>query len=161
MRPDLLALALSALALALGCSRGLSGQVVTEPVDDWSFVAEAEDVAFATESGDTFTFVAAGPLVHEGALYLQASTIFARDDGALDALLAGEGLRMRVGSKLYDLDARRLTTPEEVSPLVPVILRQSRIEATGARWDPEPERYPGTQARQWFFRLESAAPVTR
>lgn len=162
MRPHAVALALSlALSLELGCSGGLSGEAVSEPVDDWSFVAEADDVAFATASGDTFTFVNAGPLVHEGALYFQATTIFERGDDALDALLAGERLRMRANGKLYDLDATRLTTPEEVDPLLPGMLRQSGIEATGARWDPEPERYPGTQVRRWLFRLESAPPGAR
>ena len=58
--------------------------------------------------------------------------------------------------KLYDLDARQLTTPAEIDRILPGLVRQNGIEATGVRWDPEPERYPGTQMRQWFLRLESA-----
>ncbi len=31
-----------------------------------------------------------------------------------------------------------------------------KVEAEGIRWDPEPERYAGTQIRQGWFRLEPA-----
>ena len=40
--------------------------------------------------------------------------------------------------------------------ILPILVRANGMEATGTRWAPEPERYPGTQMQRWFFRLESA-----
>ena len=54
----------------------MQGGLVADPVDDWSFVAGAEDVELATASGRRFRTVVAEPLVHNGDLYLHASTIF-------------------------------------------------------------------------------------
>jgi hypothetical protein len=126
------------------------------PVDDWSFVAEAEDVELTTAGGRRFRTVVAGPLVHDGDLYLHASTIFDLGDAALEEVLAGGGVRLLVDGKIYELAARRLTTAAEIDPVLLTLVRQNlKVEATGIRWDPEPARYPGTQIRQWFFRLES------
>ena len=145
-----------ALALLLGCSGGLEGEVVTDPVADWSFVENAEDVAFAAGNGETFTTVLANPITHEGALYLTVSTLFTFSDDALDAILAGEGVRMRADGKVYDLSATHLTDARDIDPLLPALVRADGVEVTGARWDPEPSRYPGTQMPRWFFRLASA-----
>ncbi len=82
------------VALLLGCSGALEGEVVTDPVADWSFVSDAQDVAFTTASGDSFTTVAAQPIVHEGDLYLSVSTFLTFGDDALDAILEGEGVQM-------------------------------------------------------------------
>ena len=87
------------LALLLGCSGALEGEVVTDPVVDWSFVATAQDVAFTAAGGETFTTVVANPVVHEGKLYLSVSTLFTFDDDALDAILAGEA-RSKTESRL-------------------------------------------------------------
>ena len=144
-----------ALALLLGCSGGLEGEVVTNPVADWSFVASAEDVAFAAGSGETFTTVFATPITHEGKLYLSVSSLFTFHDDALDAILAGEGVRMQAAGKVYELSATRLTDPRDIDPLLPTLVRADGIDATGIRWDPEPSRYPGTQMSRWFFRLAS------
>ncbi len=145
-----------ALALLLGCSGGLEGDVVTDPVADWSFVANAEDVSFAAGNGETFTTVVANPIAHEGGLYLTVSTLFTFRDDGLDAILAGEGVRMRADGKVYDLSATHLTDPRDIDPLLPTLVRANGMEATGVRWDPEPSRYPGTQMPRWFFRLVSA-----
>jgi hypothetical protein len=144
-----------AFALLVGCSGALEGEVVTDPVADWSFVADATDVVFATAGGDSFTTVIANPIVHDGALYLSVSTIFTLDDSALDAVLAGDGLRMRADGKVYSLTARLLTEARDIDPILPALVQANGYEATGIRWDPNPERYPGTQMSRWFFRLES------
>lgn len=145
------------LPLVLACSGALEGELVPDRVEDWSFVAGADDVELATEAGRRFRTVAAGPLVHEGELYLHVSTIFQLDDAALDEVLAGGGVRLATGGRVYPLAARHLTEPVEIERVLPTLVRENlEVEATGIRWDPEPERYPGTQVRQWFFRLESA-----
>lgn len=145
------------VVLLLGCSGRLEGERVEEPVDDWSFVTEANDVVFATAGGQRFRRLEARPLVHEGDLYLHAQTIFSANDAALDAILAGERLEMRAAGHVYPLKATPLTETADIERVLPTLVRQGmKIEATGIRWDPEPARYPGTQMRQWFFRLSSA-----
>lgn len=146
-------------ALLLGCSGDLEGELVTDPVTDWSFVANTKDVAFTTARGQPFTIMVANPIVHEGKLYLSVSSLLNFSDGALDAILAGEGVWMRVDGKLYDLSATRLTDARDIDPILPTLIRANGMVATGIRWDPEPERYPGTQMGRWFFRLESAERV--
>jgi len=146
-----------ALLLAAACSGALEGEPATAPVADWSFVSGAEDVALATQGGRRFRSVVATPLVHEGDLYLHVSTLFSLDDGALEELLAGGGLVLRAGGRLYDLRAIRLTDAREIERILPTLVREEmNVEASGLRWDPQPARYPGTQLRQWFFRLEGA-----
>jgi hypothetical protein len=144
------------LLAALGCSGPLEGEVVREPVADWSLVSEAGDVELATPSGRRFRSVVARPFVHAGALHLHVTTIFGFSDAALDDLLEHGRLDLRTGGRVHALRATRLTTPAEIDPLLPTLVRGMSIEATGLRWDPEPARYPATQVRQWFFRLEPA-----
>ena len=146
-----------ALCLALACSAPLEGEVVSQPVADWSFLGEAGDVALATASGRRFRTVQAVPFVHEGALYLRVSTILPTSDAALDELRAGAELRLRAQGHVHPLRAIELTRAAEIDPILPSLVRDTlAIEATGLRWDPDPARYPGTQIRQWFFRLEPA-----
>ena len=147
-----------ALCVALACSAPLEGEVVAQPVADWSSLAEAGDVALATASGRRFRTVQAVPFVHAGALYLHVSTILALDDAALDELRAGAELRLGTQGRVHPLRAVELTSAAAIDPILPSLVRDTlAIEATGLRWDPDPARYPGTQIRQWLFRLEPAA----
>ncbi len=151
---------LAATALVLACSGPLEGERVEKPTFDWRFVAEAADVTFATADGQRFRRVEVAPLVHDGELYLYGQTIFSANDSALDAVLAGDPLEMQVDGRVYPLAATRLTETADIERVLPTLVRQGMgIEATGIRWDPEPERYPGTQVRQWFFRLRSPGRV--
>jgi hypothetical protein len=146
-----------ALCLALACSAPLEGERVSEPVADWSFLAQAGDVELATADGQRFRTVQARPFVHAGAPYLHVSTILASSDAALDELRGGAELRLRAQGRVHPLRAIELTTAAEIDPLLPSLVRDTlAIEARGLRWDPHPARYPGTQIRQWFFRLEPA-----
>lgn len=150
------ALALASAALVLACSAPLEGELVGEPVDDWTFAAGSDDIDFESPGGLRFRRVLVDTHVYDGALYLVVSTIFSAEDAALDEVLAGGRVRARIEGKRYDLRAARLERAEDIDPFLPSLLRESMgIESEGARWDPEPERYPGTQVRQWFFRLES------
>jgi hypothetical protein len=148
--------AVLALALALpACGGRLEGERASEPVRDWSFVAQADDVAFETSRGRRFRWVQPAAHAHEGALYLYVSTVLNRRDAALEEVLAGGELRMRAGGRLYDLRAVRLTEPAQIDPILPSLLSERmEIEAVGAHLAPSPARYPGTQLRQWFFRLQ-------
>jgi hypothetical protein len=149
------------LVLLLGCSPPLRGEPVTAPVTDWSFVREAKDVAFETGEGRRFRRVAAQPVVQDGALHLHVFTFAAGDDAALVELLAGGALRMQAAGRVYDLRAAPLLTVEQIEAVLPAVVRdEMKMEATGLRWEPNPPRYPGTQLRQWFFRLESKPPAS-
>lgn len=144
------------LGLALGCTRPLEGEVVADAVEDWSFLSQAEQTELATASGRRFRLVQARPLICDGELYLHASTIFTLEDAALGELLAGGRVHLRADGRIYELTATRLGTAAEIEQVLPTLLREHlKVEATGIRWDPEPARYPGTQIRQWFFRLRS------
>jgi hypothetical protein len=146
-----------ALCLALACSAPLEGELASEPPDEWSFLAGAGDVELATASGRRFRTAQAKPFVHRGAPFLHVSTILPRSDAALDELRGGAELRLRAEGRVHPLRAVELTSAAEIDPLLPSLVRdQLSIEATGLRWDPHPARYPGTQVRQWFFRLEPA-----
>ena len=71
-------------------------------------------------------------------------------------MLAGGLLRLRTAGRVYELTPTRLTTAAEIEVVLPTLVRENlKMAATGIRWDPESARYPGTQIRQWFFRLES------
>jgi hypothetical protein len=150
--------ALLVVALLLACSPPLSGEVASQPVSDWSFVREAQDVAFETAGGKRFRSVVALPIVQAGSLHLHVFTFATGEDGALAELLAGGGLRMRADGRIHELRAAPLTGSAEIEALLPAIVRdEMKMEASGLRWDPRPARYPGTQLRQWFFRLESVS----
>jgi hypothetical protein len=147
-----------ALGLALACSAPLEGELASEPVADWSFLAGADDVALATAGGRRFRTVQAAPFVHQGALYLYVSTILPGSDAALRELRGGAELRLRTRGRVHPLRATELTTGAEIDPILPTLVRETfSIEGTGLRWDPEPARYPGTQIRRWLFRLETPA----
>lgn len=141
------------LASALGCGSGLEGEP-GGPVSDWSFVRDAESVEFGAADGTPLRFVLAHPLVVDGRLYLRALTVFPLEHPALDAILEEGRARVAVDGRVWELRAVRLTKAEEIDPLLPELLRQSHMVATGAHWDPTPARYPGTQVKQWFLRLE-------
>jgi hypothetical protein len=146
------------VALLLACSPPLRGELATQPVSDWSFVREAKDVAFETAGGRRFRTVAAAPVVQGGALHLHVFTFATGDDAALAELLAAGGLRMGVAGRIHALRATPLTAAAEIEAILPALVRdEMKMDATGLRWDPRPARYPGTQLRQWFFRLESAS----
>jgi hypothetical protein len=145
-----------ALLVALGCSSPLEGDAVTEPVADWASVAGAEDLELATASGRRFRRVLAQPFVSSNVLHLHVYTILDVSDPALDELLESGRIALRANGRVHALRATRLTSAAEIEPVLPTLVRdRMNIDATGLRWDPEPARYPGTQLRQWFFRLES------
>lgn len=141
------------LAGAIACGSGLDG-VPGGAVDDWSFVRDADSVAFASADGTRTRLVLAHPLVVDGRLHLRAMTIFPARDPAIEAILAEGRAQIAVDGRVWQVRAVPLTRAEEIDPLLPELLRLSHVEATAPRWDPDPSRYPGTQVQQWFIRLD-------
>jgi hypothetical protein len=130
-----------ALCLALACSAPLEGEVVSQPVADWSFLAEAGDVARHGER-TALPHRAGEALRPWGPSTSRSPRSSPRP--ALDELRAGAELRpAREG--VAPLRAIELTTGAEIDPILPTSCarppRSSRL-----RWDPEPARYPGPRS---------------
>lgn len=87
--------------------------------------------------------------------WLGLSTAPGGPDDALDAVRSGALVRVAVDGQISDLSATELG-PDAIQEILPSLLhKRMRVEAEGARWDPAPARYPGTQIGQRFFALEA------
>jgi hypothetical protein len=111
------ALALLVLALAGGCSGGpflvfpggeLSGDVVTEPVADWSFVDSAF-VDLETRPADPYS-VELNYIVKDGQLYIDPA------DGRtwFEHIKADPRVRVRFEGRVYPLEAVLVGRPGEL-----------------------------------------------
>lgn len=86
----------------------LSGEVVTEPVDDWSFVDDAF-VDLETRPDDPYS-VELNYIVREGKLYIDPAE--GRD--WFDHIRENPNLRVRFGSKIYPVKAVLVGEPGEL-----------------------------------------------
>lgn len=125
--------------------RGLTGDVVTAPVTDWSFTDEHMTIAVETRPAAPHS-VTTICFTHEGALYVPASGGSAKTWTHFAA--ADPRVRVKVGEKVYPARASRVTD----TALVPALTAAAR-----AKYD-----FPAgddAQAPQdiWVFKLESAA----
>ena len=115
-RPRGLALALVLGLTALGCGGpflvfpggALSGEVVTEPVDDWSFV-EDRFVDLEVRPEDPYS-VELNYFVKEGRLYVDP----AEGRRWLEHIREDPRVRVRFDGKIYPLRAVRVEDPEEL-----------------------------------------------
>ena len=107
---------LALLGLATGCGGpflmfpggALSGEVVTEPVDDWSFVDDAfVDVEFRPDNPYS---VELNYIVRDGALYIDP----AEGRSWFEMLKADDRLRVRFGGKVYPVRAVLAGRPGEL-----------------------------------------------
>jgi hypothetical protein len=114
-------LGLVALGLAAGCGGpvlffpggALSGEVVTEPVDDWSFVDDAF-VDLELRPGDPYS-VQVNYVVRDGALYIDPAE--GRRWFAL--LQADDRLRVRFDGRVYPVRAVLVGRPGELEGFDP------------------------------------------
>lgn len=141
------------LVAGLACGSGLAG-APGGAVDDWSFVRDARNVTFAAGDGTPIRLALAHPMVVKGRLYLHAMTLLDVADPALRAILREGRVQMAVRGRVWRGRAVPLTRAAEIDPLLPELLRLSHVQGTAPHWNPQPARYPGTQLRQWFFRLD-------
>ena len=113
--------ALAALLSLAGCGGPflvfpggeLSGQVVSERVDDWSFVTD-EFVDLETRPDDPYS-VELNYVVRDGRLYLDP----AEGRRWLDHLRADPRVRVRFGGKVYPLAAVLVGKPGEIAGFDP------------------------------------------
>jgi hypothetical protein len=149
--------ALVVLLAALACGHAIEGALDPGPLPDPGALLDAPDLAFATADGERPGFLLIEPFVHEGRLYLRAGTILAGEVPWVDRLAHEGSLRVLANGKVFGARAVQLTTPDEIDPLLPtVVSKLLRMDATGLHFLPASDRYPGTQLRQWYFRVEPA-----
>jgi hypothetical protein len=150
------------LLLAAGCEpRGplpggrLDGELVAERIDDWSFAANHDRIEIETRSGSFLRSASTWFFVHEGTLYLYAASPV--EFGWIRRLREEDpNLMLRLDGKLYPVRAEALVEPGQIEPLLPAMLsKYYAMEVVHIRWVGPTRRFPGTQLRQWFFRIES------
>ena len=148
-----------ALALAAGLAMLACGGRLGEPSDaalpDAEALAAASDLAFATADGETPGFLSPTPFVHAGALHFVVSALPGTDASWVEAVSGP--MRVRAGGVVYRGRAVPLEGAAQIDPVLPDLLtRVQRMNVGTPHWvGTASERYPGTQLRQRFFRVES------
>lgn len=133
----------------------LSGELVTEPVSDFSFASSEYGVQVEALSSTFFPSANVRCLVVEGTLYLFTESVF--EFGWLRALRRDPRARIRIREELYEVRAVPLTHPADIDPLLPDLLRKYfGMKVSGARYVGSSPRFPGTQVDMNFFRIEPA-----
>ncbi len=124
----------------------LSGEEVTGPIDDWSFVQQYRTVTNEVRPSDPYS-VNTGYIFHDGVVYVMSGG--GGESRWAQFLIQDPNMRIRVGDKLYKVRATRVEDPELVSEFHRI--RNAR--------NPDPEdRTPedlAREARAWFFRIDS------
>ncbi len=132
----------------------LLGELVREPVRDWSFTDAHGEIQVQTRIGILPYSVTTWSLSHQGRLYVPA-----RNGGAkrwVQRVLSDPEARIRIAGKVYPVRFELVTGSEETRPLARVMLaKYLGVEADEARplSGPTPEGQP--RAEVWIFRVES------
>jgi hypothetical protein len=141
-------LALVALAvLALACGPlgpipggRLSGEVVSAPVDDWSFAGALEKIQLETRPDDPYSvnlwFVSQGSRLWVASVGGDISTWAGN-------MLADPRVRLRIDGKLYERKAERVTEQAELDEVV--VLYKTKYEY---------ERDPKEDGQAVLFRMD-------
>jgi hypothetical protein len=140
------------LALALACEPWgpipggrLEGQVVAEPVRDWSFTDAHSTVELETRPADPYS-VTVWCVVHDGSLYVPSR--YAEKKSWVQYVLDDPRVRLRVGERIYPAAMTRVRDPEEIEAVVPALV---------AKYDLGPPE-EGEEEDVWLFRLRSVVP---
>jgi hypothetical protein len=127
--------------------RQLTGEVVNEPVSDWSFAADVPTVAIETRPAAPYS-VTTWCFVHEGHLYIPASTGSKKTWTQFAS--ADPRVRVKIGDKIYPGMATRVTDPALREPIREIVLAKY---PEAARMSSGSE--PGDV---WLFRIDSPQP---
>jgi predicted methyltransferase len=125
--------------------RGLSGEVATEPVSDWSFTDEHDLIAVETRP-DAPHSVTTICIAYEGALYVPASGASAKSWPYY--AIADPRVRVKVGDLIYPVRATRM---------IDEALRPGLIAAAREKYDIAADDPGRTLDDVWLFKLESAS----
>ena len=150
------ALALVA-ALALAACGGRLDEPGDAPLPDALTLLGSGDLAFATAAGETPGFLSPTPFLHAGELHFVVSALPGTDASWVDAVRGP--MRVRSGGAVYRARAVPLEGAAQIDLVLPALLADvQRMQVGTPHWVGTSERYPGTQLRQAFFRVEAEPP---
>jgi hypothetical protein len=130
----------------------LRGELVREPIADWSFAASSQYMEVQARGRVLPYSRRCWLMVHEGRLYLLLPRLFG--DGLERRIEASPDIRVRIGEKVHPVRARRHEADYAVL-LAPVLRRTMSLEIGGtARPVASPARHGGIA----IFLLESQPP---
>jgi hypothetical protein len=123
----------------------IDGETATEPVTDWRFTNDISTIQVETNPADPYSVTTW--CVTDGQMLYVPSRNAARKQWVKN-VLADPNVRLRIGDKVYERRAVRVTDPAEMQKVV-TLLRQ---KYTMARWgmSEDPAESPDT----WYFRMD-------
>jgi hypothetical protein len=128
--------------------RQLTGEVVSEPVSDWSFAADVPTVAIETRPAAPYS-VTTWSFVHEGHLYIPASRASQKTWTQFAA--ADPQVRVKIGEKIYPGLATRVLDESLREPLREVVRAKYKLPA-------QMPASMGSASEAWLFRIDSPQP---
>jgi hypothetical protein len=160
------ALAVAALAAPLlaGCDLGplggtpLRGEPATGSLSDWSFLEPRYTIEIETHAPSLLPSAQVRFVVQDGVLWLYAMATADLEFPWVHRLRdVDPGVTIGVDGRLYPARAVLVRDAGELEPLLPAVLRKYHmVETSRARFVASPKRFPGTQIRHWFFRVDPA-----
>ena len=146
-----LAVACAVLALAacgpVGPIPGgkLEGEVVAEPVDDWSFTNPHETIQLETRLEDPHS-VTVWCVAQEGRLYIPSR--HPEKKRWVQHVAEDARVRVRVADRIYPASIARVTDRAELEAVVPLLIRKYELDPPDAEEEKD----------VWVFRVESRPP---
>jgi hypothetical protein len=125
----------------------LEGEVVAEPVDDWSFTNPHETIQLETRVEDPHS-VTVWCVAQEGRLYIPSR--HPEKKRWVQHVEEDPQVRVRVADRIYPARIARVTDPAELEAVVPLLIRKYDLDPPDA--DEEKD--------VWVFRVESAQSAT-
>ena len=164
MKARWLAAAMLGWLLLAGCELGplggtpLRGEPATESVRDWSFLEPRYAIEIETHASSFLPSAQARFVVQDGVLWLYAMANADFEYPWVRRLRDEDpGVSIEVDGKLYPGQAVWVDDADALAPLLPAVLRKYHmVETSRARFAQHPERFPGTQIRHAFFRVDPA-----
>ncbi len=121
----------------------ITGEEVTERVDDWSFMEASTRVILEVRPSRPYS-VYNRAVVHDGVLYLNSIT---PENRWTQLLLEDPNMRLKVGNKIYRVRATR-----EINPVLVNEIHQQRAERNPRMLGNRP---PEERDQNWYFRVDS------
>ncbi len=118
----------------------ITGEEVTEPVEDWSFMEPSTRETLEVRPSDPYS-VDIRAFLYQEVLYLNSIT---PENRWTQYLLEDPNLRLKVGNKIYKVTATRVRDQALVDEI------DKARERPGRR-----ERTPEEKALNWYFRIDS------
>lgn len=109
-----------------------SGELVTRPVDDWSFAADVQEIELqlASQSRSRTTWI----VVHEGRAYVPASTQFPPGKTWHRSALEDGRATLRIAGKRYPVTLTKLDDAARVAAVRDVGLKKYPNRPEGDAW---------------------------